>query len=347
MNRITTSHRDNESPLVSVIIPAYNADQFIAQAIQSVVDQTYWPYEIIVVDDGSTDKTREILKGLGDKIRCLYQENYGPSSARNAGIKIARGTYICFLDADDLWTPEKLEAQVEFLERHPDIALVFSDHQDFKVEIFGAHSYLAEKMERFGEAFVTEIPIQKAFLKLIQENFISTPTVMVRKWCLEKTGLFDEGIRSVEDRDLWLRIAAYFQLGCLPRIFCKRRVHQSNISKQSELTLQGRITVLEKNRRTFPLLVPVEIWDGELANLYCQLGYLLLQKGERTRALKAGFTSLTYALPQITKGRNGPTYPWSLGIGLIPASLLGWKFSRFMFQPMKRFRKNALVLFAI
>ena len=335
MDKTKTSCSDNQSPLVSVIIPSYNAEQFIGQAIESVMAQTYPSYEMIVVDDGSTDKTKEILKEFDGQIRCVHQENRGPSAARNAGIEIAQGTYICFLDADDLWTPDKLEAQVEFLERHPDIALVFSDHQDFKSGNVDPRSYLDAKKETFGEVLVTEKPLQEAFLKLIQENFISTPTVMVRKRCLEKTGLFDENLWSVEDRDLWLRMAAHFQLACLPRIFCQRRVHQSNISRQSELTLHGRTNVLEKNRRAFPLLVPSEIWDGELANHYCQLGYLLLQKGEQKRALQAGITSVAYALRQVTKSRTLSAYPWSLGLGLIPASLLGWQFSRFLFQPIK------------
>jgi hypothetical protein len=166
-------------------------------------------------------------------------------------------------------------------------------------------------------------------------NFISTPTVMLRKSCLQKTGFFDESLWSVEDRDLWLRFAAHLKLACLPRIFCERRVHQSNISKQSDLTQHGRITMLEKNRRDFPLLAPAEVWDGALANHYCQFGWLLLQKGERKRALEAGFRSVAHALRQITKSRVVSPYQWSLGIGLVPASLLGWQFSRFLFRPMR------------
>jgi len=331
-----TPRKDSRFPLVSVIIPAYNADQFIAQAIQSVLNQTYRSYEIIVVDDGSTDQTKNILNGFKGQIRCRYQENLGPSAARNAGIKIAQGEYICFLDADDLWTPDKLEIQVEFLKHHPNIAFVFSDHRDFILGEVMPRSFLDDKKETFGEALVTDVPIPDAFLKLIRENFISTPTVMLRRTCFEEIGLFDENLRSVEDRDLWLRTAARFKLACLPRVFCMRRVHQSNISKQPGLALQGRITVLEKNRREFSALVPAEIWDCELANHYCQFGYLLLQKGESKRALKAGLTSVAYAFRQIHKNRLLSSYPWGLGLGLIPAALIGWQFSRFIFQLMKR-----------
>jgi hypothetical protein len=197
-------------------------------------------------------------------------------------------------------------------------------------------SFLDEKKETFGESFLTEVPIENAFLKLIHENFISTPTVMVRKQCFETTGLFDESLWSVEDRDLWLRITANFNLACLPRVLCKRRIHESNISGQSELTVRSRIKVLEKNWRNFPFLVPTEIWHGKLAEHYCQIGYVLLQRGLRRKALKAGFTSLAHAFREMINKKGPPSYSWGLGISLIPAALLGWQFSRLLFRPMRK-----------
>ncbi len=331
----TISGRDTPSPLVSVIIPTYNADQFIGQAIQSVLDQTYRSYEIIVVDDGSTDKTKDFLRGFAGQIHCRFQENRGPSAARNTGITIAQGEYICFLDADDLWTPHKLECQLEYMDRHPDIAFVFSDHQDFNARGVLPGSFLENKMI-FEDSLIKEGPIQNAFLMLLQENFISTPTVMVKKACFEETGLFDEDLWSVEDRDLWLRMAAKFTLVCLPGILCKRRVHQSNISRQSELTLRSRIKVFEKNKRQFSYLAPAEIWHSALANFYCQIGYVLLENDQRKHAAHAGVKSLKHAFQQMFKRRASSSYPWILGINLIPAALLGRQFSRIIFQPMKR-----------
>ncbi len=329
---------NDQFPTVSVIIPAYNADKFLPEAIESVLNQTYQSYELIVVNDGSTDKTEEILLTFKDRVLCKHQKNRGPSAARNAGIEIAQGKYISFLDADDLWTPDKLEVQVAFLEIHPDIAFVCADHLDFNASEVVLHSFLEDKKKTFGESLVTEIPIQDAFGKLIRENFVSTPTVMVRKSCLEKTGLFDESLWSVEDRDLWFRIAAKFHLACLPKILCKRRIHHDNISRQSMLALQGRITVLERNCRAFPHLVAPEIWDMELANHYCQLGYLFLENHERVRALQAGLKSLIFALRQVTKKQMFASYSWGLGIGLIPAALLGWRISRLLFRPLKELR---------
>lgn len=321
--------------LMSVIIPAYNAERFIGQAIQSVLDQTYCCHEIIVVEDGSTDRTKEVLKRFDGTIHCLYQKNKGPSAARNAGIKAAQGEFICFLDADDLWTPEKLEVQLGFMEANPDIALVFSDYEEFNEEGLIFSSFLALKHQTFGACPIMAGPLDNAFEKLVLENFIPTPTVMVRKSCLEKTGLFDEEIWSVEDRDLWLRISASFRIACIPRIFCKKRVHQKQVSKQTELALLGKIRVLEKNWKHFPCLVPDLIWRRKLADSYCQLGYLWLQNNQRGRALKAGILSLKHISLQGVGGTSWKSTPWWMSVGLIPAALLGWKFSRSLWQTLK------------
>ena len=337
MNRTTVPHRDKQSPLVSVIIPVYNAEQFVAQAIQSALAQTYRSYEIIVIDDGSTDKTKSALETFGDKIHCLYQENKGPSAARNAGMRIARGKYICFLDADDLWTPEKLEVQVSFMEKNDDIALVFSDHEDFNEDGIILSSFLGEKQKTFGLFPIKVGPIGNAFGKLVLENFISTPTVMFRKFCLEKVGLFDEEIRSVEDRDLWLRISAMFTIACIPKIFCKRRVHKTNISTLREISLRGKIRVLEKNWKLFPHLVPEPVWQKELADCYLSFGFILLQKERKWDAFQAGVKNLSYVWESI----NGC---WSIrfwpvifkSIGLLCATLLGWKVSRFLWKPIDK-----------
>ncbi len=321
--------------LISVVIPAYNAEQFIGQTIQSVLDQTYPCHEIIVVDDGSTDRTQEVLKKFDGKIHCLSQQNKGPSAARNAGIQAAQGDFICFLDADDLWIPEKLEVQLAFMEANPDIALVCSDYEEFNKEGIVLSSFLAEKHHMFPTFPTVAGPLNNAFEKLVFENFVGTPTVMVRKSCLEKTGVFDEEIRSVEDRDLWLRISASYRIACIPRIFCKKRVHQMNVSKQTELAVRGKIRVLEKNWKLFPQLVPDRMWRTHLAEGYCQLGYLLLEKNQRKCAFKAGMLSLKH---MVLRGPRDPSLklmPWWMSVGLIPAALLGWKLSRSLGQALE------------
>ena len=162
---------------------------------------------------------------------------------------------------------------------------------------------------------------------------------MLRNSCLEKTGLFDEAIRSLEDRDLWMRISAAFSIACIPSINCKRRFHEGNISSQRELTLQGRIRVLEKNWNLFPALVSDRIWRQQLADYRCALGFLLLQKGRKRDAFQAGFQNFSNNL----KRRN---WFWSLpepfvmvkSFGLLCAALLGWNVSRFLWKPIKRIR---------
>src|SRR5262249_40573327 len=161
-------HKMKESSLLSVVIPTYNSDCFVAQAVQSVLDQTYHHREILVVDDGSIDKTKDILSKFGNSIRYLYQENRGPSAARNMGIKAARGEYVCFLDADDVWTPGKLELQLAFMEQNPTIGLVFADHEEFNTEGVVLKSFLGEKS--FRNDLVLRQPIPNAFMMLVIEN---------------------------------------------------------------------------------------------------------------------------------------------------------------------------------
>ncbi|MCA9456064.1 MAG: glycosyltransferase family 2 protein [Nitrospira sp.] len=324
--------------LISVVIPAYNAEVFIGQTIQSVLDQTYPWHEIIVVDDGSTDSTKEALKRFEGRIRYLHQQNKGPSAARNTGIQSAKGDFICFLDADDLWIPEKLEVQLAFMEANPDIALVCSDYEEFNEEAIVLSSFLAEKHHMFPTCPIVAGPLDNAFEKLVFENFVGTPTVMLRKSCLEKAGVFDEEIRSVEDRDLWLRISAWYRIACIPQIFCKKRVHQMNVSKQTELALRGKIRVLEKNWKLFPQLVPDRMWRTHLAEAYCQLGYHLLEKNQRKAALKAGMLSLKHMVFRSHRDTSLKLTPWWMSVGLIPAALLGWKLSRSLWQPLKELK---------
>jgi len=318
---------ENQSrPSVSVVIPTYNSGRFVADAITSVLEQTCPPCEIIVVDDGSTDSTEKVLRCFNGKIKYLRQANLGPSAARNAGINAAQGEYICFLDADDLWVPQKLELQVSFMEAHRDVGILVSDHEEFNSLGVTLDSFLGAK--KFSSELRLTGPIHDAFMKLVIENFVSTPTVMLRKMCLDKSGLFDESLRSVEDRDLWLRIAANFKLACLPKVVCKRRLHNSNVSKEYEPSMRGRIKVLEKNRKLFSNLAPRAIWQSQLADAYCQLSYICLEKNQRAEAIKAALTSLTHALAQIFTGGSFASYPWMLGIGAIPASLMGWRVSQ-------------------
>jgi glycosyltransferase involved in cell wall biosynthesis len=321
-------------PLVSVIIPTYNSGVFIAEAVQSVLDQTYRRFEVIVVDDGSSDGTGLALRAFGNSIRYFYQENRGPSAARNTGIKAARGEYICFLDSDDLWAPDKLELQLKVLEEYPEIGLVFSDEADLSVPESAHSSILSRKA--FYSDLVHQRPVQNAFAKLLIENFVLTSTVMARKVCFATSGLFDETLRVVEDRDLWLRISAHFPIGCLPLVVGKRREHDSNISTNSELNLRSRLRVWEKAGCRFPALVPAQVLDAMFADTHLQLAYMLVGRDERKDARRAVTESLRHAIRHVFTRRSGyqslPHYRWFFALGLLPLTFCGWSTARSLWR---------------
>ncbi len=285
---------NNKTPLVSVIIPTYNSGKFIAQTVQSVLEQTYRPHEVIIIDDGSTDDTKAVLSGFHDRIKYFYQENLGPSAARNKGIKMARGEYVSFLDADDLWTSNKIEVQLDFLERHREIGLVFSDIEEFDGEKIINRRSSCLAVQVYGPDNVLHVPLQEAFIKLLMTNFIPTNTVMVRRECFKKAGIFDESLRIVEDRDMWLRIAAYYKIGRLPLVLCKRRLHVSNISKNQELYISSQIKVLEKHLRLFPDLTPSSLINKKLSQLYLSCGLNHLLKNRKMESRQMALRSLSY-----------------------------------------------------
>lgn len=183
------------SPLVTTVIPAYNCEKYVGKAIDSILAQTYRPVEIIVVDDGSTDGTHDVLSGFGAKVRVLERENGGPSAARNAGIAAASGGLIAFLDADDLWKPNKLSLQVPLFE-DKEVGLVYSNFD-----------YINEKgnliRTRLGRWHRGNI-----FRAIMKYGIVWTGTVVARKSVLHQTGGFDESMPVCEDWDMWLRISA-------------------------------------------------------------------------------------------------------------------------------------------
>lgn len=272
--------QEHSTPLVSVIIPAFNTARYIAEAIESVLAQTYSRHEIIVSDDGSTDKTREVLEPFKEKVRYLYQENRGVSAARNLGVRFAKGDLIAFLDADDVWLPRRLEKQMGFLEKHPDVSMVFADCELFSRSGTVAGSFLGEK-KCFGNFIGGERVIPDAFERLLDENYIPTSTVILKRGSFQGVGGFDESLRSVEDRDLWLRIAVKHPVGCVPDVLSRKRLHSENISSDQVEALRSQIRVYTKilgdplmsKRADHPFI------KSRLAELHFMLGYGYFKKG--------------------------------------------------------------------
>lgn len=278
------------SPKVSIIIPAYNSERYIGDSLQSVLDQTVRDYEVIVVDDGSTDGTKVRVLAAKGPIKYIHQPNQGPAAARNTGIGAAKGELICFLDADDRWTPTKLQTQVEFMDLNPGVGLVFSDEEEF--DDAGVHcASLLSKCAYHAELTAGTV-ITEPFQKLLQRNFIPTSTVMVRTACFKTTGLFDVTLKGPEDRDMWSRIAVSFPIACIPKVLGAKRVVASSVSRDVETTLRSRIRLWTKARTLFPELAPVRTINALLAPTYVQLGFILLHQDRIEDARALGWKAL-------------------------------------------------------
>ena len=195
--------------LVSVVIPTYNYGHFVTGAVESALAQTYADREVIVVDDGSEDDTRDRLAIYDGRIRYIRQENRGLSSARNTGIRAARGALVAFLDSDDLWHPEKLAVQARYLGEHPEVALLASDHLDMHTSEMGELDW--PRID--GSRPIGARPI--SFEQLVIGSRFGACGVVARRWCFDEVGLFDETLRSAEDLDMWIRIASRFPIAKL------------------------------------------------------------------------------------------------------------------------------------
>jgi glycosyltransferase involved in cell wall biosynthesis len=210
-------------PLISTVIPTYNYDRFVTAAVESALSQTYPEHEVIVVDDGSTDNTRDRLAAYEGRIRYIYQENRGLSSARNTGIRAARGELVAFLDSDDLWHPEKLALQVRHLEEHPELALLAADHRVIVGSDVGPVDWpLVDGSQPIPARTIS-------FDELVIGSRFGPCGVLARRWCFDEVGMFDEGLRSAEDLDMWIRIASRFPVAMLEIPLWLYRIHGTNM----------------------------------------------------------------------------------------------------------------------
>jgi glycosyltransferase involved in cell wall biosynthesis len=230
-------------PRVSVIIPSYNRKPLLFEAIDSVRNQTYRDFEIIVADDGSTDGSPdEVLRRYGSDVRVLRLPHTGlPASGRNAGIQAAQGEFVAFLDSDDLWLPQKLERQMAVADRNPRAALFYS-----LAKKFGSPMSKGVTM-RFHYR-----PSRCAFYFLLFYNSIPTLTALVRRSALDTVGHFDTDpdLRAAEDYDLWLRIARHYPVRYVPGIVAQYRLHPDNISQNIFAGFDRWEKILHKTFRT-------------------------------------------------------------------------------------------------
>ena len=211
-------------PLVSVIIPTYNRGWVVKEAIDSVLDQDFSDYELIVVDDGSNDNTREILEAYGKAIRVLQQSNRGVSVARNRGIAEAAGRLIAFLDSDDLWLPRKLTTQVKFFEENADAVI----NQTQEIWIRNGLRVNPKKRHHKFSGMIFE--------RSLALCLVSPSAVMIKKSLFDAVGVFDEQLPACEDYDLWLRVSCRYPVHLMDTpLVIKRGGHDDQLSKAAGL----------------------------------------------------------------------------------------------------------------
>lgn len=288
-------------PLVSVIIPAYNNELHLREAIDSVLAQEYSPLEIIVVDDGSTDRTADIVASYGDRVILLRQENQGSAVARNTGIKHARGKYIAFLDADDVWWKHKLDYQVSALEQS-EYKMAYSRFIWWPPDGSGQYSKPEREFGLEDNPGSSSAVVSSGWIypDLLLDCIVWTSTVVVEKTALETAGWFDPDLRKGQDYDLWLRLSRYVPMLGLEQPTALYRKHSGNITA----------SLKPVNYEYFILSRAIERWgvaapDGRKApegllsaRLYRSCfhhGYSHLKQGNPDIAIEALSTSMRHS----------------------------------------------------
>ena len=263
-----------------MVIPCYNAASRLERALDSVLAQTYRNFRLCVVDDGSTDDSLNILKSYSDYGIAIHQQRAGPAAARNRGIRMSTSSYVAFLDADDYWLPEKLERQIAVLNQNPNVGLVCSDCGTLKVGRMEGSYFEDLQVPQTG----------KLFERLASGCFIFTPTVVVRRKCLEETGLFNESLVTSEDFNLWLRIAARWEIAVVPEVLAVREICSTglSLSTRPEIYLENGIAALEDVASVYDGLSPHEnrALKRAVAERYYVYGSHLLASGSRAGSRK-------------------------------------------------------------
>ena len=270
---------------VSVILTCYNGARWISAAIESLLVQTYKNFELVVIDDGSTDNSKEIVSSYlcDERVRYIHQENRGFSAAVNRGIKESKGDLIGFIGQDDLWLHNKLKLQVEYLNNHKDVDLVQSSY--FAVDSQG-------RIIRIRNVEIPSISSKREFIeKLFLGNFIGFETVLVKRECFDKVGFFDERMVGFSDHDIWLRISGSFNTeGYIDLPLVKKREHVLQLSKVRAIeTLRDEFLLVNKAVNQYSFLKKVE--RKKLASLYYISGTVMLQKGYNKKAKQEFFKS--------------------------------------------------------
>lgn len=254
-------------PVFSVIVPTYNRRAYILETLESIWAQTCQDYEILVVDDGSTDGTGELLEAYvrQGRLHYVYQPNQGESAARNHALRLAKGRYYAFLDSDDLFHPEKLEKQAAYLDANPDAGMV---HTFFtKFDDSGADLGCRDTSHLTGRVYPR--------LLLDWSVLLPPSCVAVRASVMQHVGGFDTSLRWGPDLDLWRRITAHYPIGCVPEPLTRMRVHPGNVSADKAGAIASFERYLRKAFADDPTLGPV-FQRRVLAKMYANMAHNIL-----------------------------------------------------------------------
>jgi glycosyltransferase involved in cell wall biosynthesis len=290
--------------LVSVVIPAYNAGWCVGRALDSVLAQSHTRIEVLVIDDGSTDDTASVARSYGDPVRLLQQPNGGLSSARNLGIRHARGEWIAYLDADDWWLPEKLARQIELLRRQPDVGFCSSATrvEDPEGRLIG--SWSCPKIARS--------PLQSIFLTNAAVAG-SGSAVLVRSEIQRRAGYFDESLPSLEDIDMWMRLASIAGYTCLDEQLAVILKRPDSMSRNLDKMRSSAIRVMRKNRGLLPGPLQGAFWRFAYAGMMADYAKWEFRSGRPLQASAHILAALAHS--PLRRGR--------LLLGILAAGLAG------------------------
>ncbi len=301
---------NKQKPLVSIIIPNYNHARYVGDAIHSVLSQTHPGFEIIVVDDGSTDDSRQVIGEFGEKVRAIYKDNAGLSAARNTGIEAAQGDYIGVLDADDMYEPRFIEILLGCLEEAPDADGIhcgyrFVDHQN----------------QPLPQVEARDVPPGELFQALVDGNFLVPESMFLRRHCYDQAGLFDISLTALEDLDMWLRVSSRFRIISTTEVLTRHRVLPGSMSADPTRQFQNRMKVICKHFGEEPGAGGT--WSPAQRRAYGR-GYLIsaveyLQANNESRASEC-VRSMAQAWPDLL-GRMETFY--ELGCGSQPKGYRG------------------------
>lgn len=294
---------------ISVVIPAYNCARYVAAAIDSVLRQSWQNFEIIVVDDGSTDDTAEVVRRYSSdgRLKYLFQENQGPGAARNAGIRLSEGDYICFLDSDDLMKEDSLMVRYEAINSSQDLTMIFSDYSIVDKD----GEYIDDRLtkNKFLEYFEKYVVKKVNDVVFFDKNFIDlyflfipypiwTGTVFFKKYVVDSIGYFRTDLKVSEDTDLWIRIAEKYLIGYVGKSTAIYNHHLSSLTKNNdEIYYIDRIKSL-KNVNIYSKKIK-KIINKSISESFFQLGYHYYYKNNRALAFKQYCYGYKYCLRNI------------------------------------------------